>query len=122
MGRAAAEDEDDDGESAALLTESVGAGSEASAAASCQALYLSLCCMINAGVYFQYHAVPSCATLLRREFDLSAAQIGTLQSMSDSIPPAPPHPAPVRASSCALVQARERRSPWPAGTACPRSS
>ena len=115
MGRAAAEDEDDDGESAALLTESVGAGSEASAAASCQALYLSLCCMINAGVYFQYHAVPSCATLLRREFDLSAAQIGTLQSMSDPCPPPPPAPRP-------YVQARERRSPCPAGTACPRSS
>ena len=112
MGRAAAEDEDDDGESAALLTESVAAGSEGSAAASCQALYLSLCCMINAGVYFQYHAVPSCATLLRREFDLSAAQIGTLQSMSD---PCPPAPRP-------YVQARERRSPCPAGTACPRSS
>ena len=95
MGRAAADDEDDDGEGQALLSESsASAGSEA---APCQALYLSLCCMINAGVYFQYHAVPSCATLLRREFDLSAAQIGTLQSMSDPCPPPPPPPPYVQA-------------------------
>ena len=46
-----------------------------------QITYLSLCSAINGGVYFQYHAVPSCATLLRREFDLTATQIGTLQSM-----------------------------------------
>ena len=44
-------------------------------------LYLGLCCMLNAGVYFQFHAVPSTATLLRLEFGLSATEIGTLQSM-----------------------------------------
>ena len=44
-----------------------------------QAAYLACCCGINAGVYFLYHAVPSTATLLRRDFGFSATQIGTLQ-------------------------------------------
>ena len=46
-----------------------------------QVTYLVLVSATNGGVYFQYHAVPSCATLLRREFGLTATQIGTLQSM-----------------------------------------
>ena len=46
-----------------------------------QSAYLACCCGINSGVYFLYHAVPSTATLLRRDFDFSATQIGTLQSM-----------------------------------------
>eukprot|EP01043_Picozoa_sp_COSAG02_P065110 COSAG02_NODE_9724_length_2132_cov_1.307919_1_plen_420_part_00 len=46
-----------------------------------QSTYLACCCGINVGVYFLYHAVPSTATLLRREFAFSAVQIGTLQSM-----------------------------------------
>ena len=49
--------------------------------ASSDATFLLLCCFMNAGVYFQYHGVPSTATLLRRGYGLSAAQIGTLQAM-----------------------------------------
>jgi MFS family permease len=85
----AAADDPDDRETAGLLEQQHDAAHNDDSSSSAepqhsgasQAAYLTLCCATNAGLYFQFHAVPSCATLLRREFDLSATQIGTLQSM-----------------------------------------